>query len=179
MISIHSRDLVSDDIQDRSNNRSQQRIFPVAVRTILCTSVVTVLVSSFEALTEIVTIFVHRDVVVIVTVGGILVAIRILVIAAPVVVPVSLSGLQTRFVTIIQGVTEHLRTILAGVVILAAAIVSVVVVQVIVEDGILQPDLVSANTIPILILIAQITAAILLLQVPVSLLLSVLPVVPT
>jgi hypothetical protein len=71
-----------------------------------------------------------------------------------------------------------LRTVLACVVVLATAVVPVVIDQVVVVLGLLQANLVTANTVPILLLVLQVLVSTLLMKVPVTLLLKVLPGLP-
>jgi hypothetical protein len=123
-------------------------------------------------------VLIKLDVVVIVSVAGILVAVGILVVIIPAILTVRRTGLETCLVAVVQRLAKHLCTVLARVVILAATVVTLVVDQVVVVLGLLQPDLVTPNAVPISLLIGKVLKPSLLLQIPVPLLLKVLPVLP-
>jgi len=71
-----------------------------------------------------------------------LVRVRILVIKLPAVFSIGLTGIKALFITVVNSIAKHLCTILAGVVILPAPIVTVIVYEVIVILCLLQSQLV-------------------------------------
>ncbi len=84
-------------------------------------AVITVFVTAAETFTEIIVVVFQADIVIIVTVSAVLISVIVLVVIIPAVLTVGESGVKAFLVTVIYRVTQHLRAVLAGVVIIASA----------------------------------------------------------
>ena len=90
LVQLPLRLLVLCDVEDRTNYRTYQRKLAVAVGTVLVLSIVTIVITTLESLSEIVAIFVHIDVIAVITKGSILIAVGILIVIIPSVRPMGL-----------------------------------------------------------------------------------------
>jgi len=91
--------LVLSDVEDRTNYRTYQRELAVVVGSILVLSIVTIVITTLEPLSEIIAIFVHIDVIAVISVSSILIAVGILIVIIPSVGPISLARTVALLVT--------------------------------------------------------------------------------
>lgn len=137
---------------------------PVAIA-----AVVTVLISAAESFAEVVVVLVLFYIEAGVTVIGVLVRIRALIIEAPAVQPVGLAGLKTLVVAIVHSVLENLRGVAIHLVIppatrIAKARSGVEIRIAVVIVRILKGELLLAKALEILLLKAVLRRTLLLLE---------------
>ena len=124
--------LEPDDLNDRTDYRSEDVVTTVIVVTVLILAVIAIFITSLKALSEVIIILVKADVIAVVPERGILITVRILRAELPSVLAIRASGIITLFVTTIDRILDHLRAVLTGVVVTAATRVSVIVDKVVV-----------------------------------------------
>lgn len=124
--------LEPDDLNDRTDYRSEDVVTTVIVITVLILAVIAIFITSLKALSEVIIILVKADVIAVVPERGILITVRILRAELPSVLAIRASGIITLFVTTIDRILDHLRAVLTGVVVTAATRVSVIVDKVVV-----------------------------------------------
>jgi len=129
--------LEPDDLNDRTDNRSEDVVTTVIVVTVLILAVIAIFITSLKALSEVIIVLVKADVIAVVPERGILITVRILRAELPSVLAIRASGIITLFVTTIDRILDHLRAVLTGVVVTAATRVSVIVDKVVVIAGLL------------------------------------------
>lgn len=124
--------LEPDDLNDRTDYRSEDVVTTVIVVTVLILAVIAIFITSLKALSEVIIVLVKADVIAVVPERGILITVRILRAELPSVLAIRASGIITLFVTTIDRILDHLRAVLTGVVVTAATRVSVIVDKVVV-----------------------------------------------
>lgn len=124
--------LEPDDLNDRTDYRSEDVVTTVIVVTVLILAVIAIFITSLKALSEVIIILVKADVIAVVPERGILITVRILRAELPSVLAIRASGIIPLFVTTIDRILDHLRAVLTGVVVTAATRVSVIVDKVVV-----------------------------------------------
>lgn len=129
--------LEPDDLNDRTDYRSEDVVTTVIVVTVLILAVIAIFITSLKALSEVIIVLVKADVIAVVPERGILITVRILRAELPSVLAIRASGIITLFVTTIDRILDHLRAVLTGVVVTAATRVSVIVDKVVVIAGLL------------------------------------------
>ena len=142
-------------------------------------AIIAVLISAFKSLSEIIAVVFGADIVAVIADGGVLITERILIIKSPAVAAVCLPCVVALLVTILNGLTEHLGTILTRVVGLVVAVIPIIIIDIIVVLGLLKSQLVLPQTLPITLLVLQVGISTLLLQTPQSVIFDVLPIAPT
>ncbi len=94
--------------------------------TVLIAAVVAVLITALEALAEVVVVGALGYVITTIAVVRVLIGIRALVVRAPAVLAVCLSGKEALLVPIVHGLSKHVGAVLIGLVVLPAAPVAIV-----------------------------------------------------
>src|SRR5690606_36462690 len=148
------------------------------IAAVVITAVIAVFVAASETFAEIIVVFRKRNVIRIISVARIHVSIRLRIIVTPAVLPVGHTGTKTFLITIVHRLAKHLRTVLAGVVILAASIITVVIHEVAVILCLPQTHLIASDLFPIPLLVFGIASAVFASKLAVSLVADLLPVVP-
>jgi len=172
------RTLVLNQAKNSAQNVAENLVFTAVVLTILVSAVVTVLVASLKALSEIVTVIIGCDVIAVITEQRFLIGVGILIVELPTVLTVRLTSIESLFVTVVDRVTKHLYSVLARVIHLTTAVITIVIDHVVIVLSLLQSKLVLAKPVPILLLVTQIIPSILTGQFLLAVRLVTIPVLP-
>lgn len=97
------------------------------MRSVPGTAVVTIFISAAKALAEVVAILKQVNIVPVITVGCVLVGVRILVVETPPILSIRLSGAYALFITEVHGPPKHIRAVLIRLVVSTPAIVAIAV----------------------------------------------------
>lgn len=170
--------LVPHDIKDSPDYGAKDLVLAIRVLPVLIPAVVAILISTLEAFAEIVAVFIHPDVIRVITVARVLIAVGVLVIKSPSVLTVRLSGIIAFLVAAVHGILKHLRSVLTRVVIITTAIVAVIVYQIVVIASLLKSQLVLTDPVPITLLVTEVSLATFALKRLLSLSFKSLPVTP-
>ncbi len=171
-------ELVCNKAEDRTQDISEDLVLAVVVSAIRVSVVISVFISASETFAEVVVVFVEADVVRVIPVARILIAVRRIVVVAPTVISISLACSETFFVAVLDRILDLLSTVRTCVIPRTAAVIAVVVVDVVVVPSLLEPQLILSDAIPITLLILQITHTPLLFELTLAQLLNRLPISP-
>jgi hypothetical protein len=144
--------LESREAKDRLEDRSEDLVLAVPVRTVFVPSVIAVLISALESLAEIIAVLVETDVVRVITDAGVLISIRRLVVVSPTVLTIRLTGIEALFVSAVNGTLDHLSAVATRVVIVTVAVIAIIVGQIVVILRLLKAKLVTTDLFPISLL---------------------------
>ena len=89
-------------------------------------AVVAIFITTAEALAEIVVVVVLGDVITIIAVVRVLIGIRALVVGTPAILPVCMSGEEALLITVIHGPAKDIGAVLIRLVVMAAAVVTII-----------------------------------------------------
>ena len=170
--------LIGDDVYDRSDNGTEYSVLAVGIVAVTTSAVIAILVTAAKSLTEVVIVLVHRHIVTVITEGRILVPIGISIVETPSILAISLSGVESLFVTVPNGVAQHLGTILACIIVVAAAVITIIVVIIVVIPHLAEPFPVTPEPLPVPLLITKIGISALFLQLAITLLFDILRISP-
>jgi hypothetical protein len=144
--------LESREAKDRLEDRSEDLVLAVPVRTVFVPSIIAVLISALESLAEIIAVLVETDVVRVITDAGVLISIRRLVVVSPTVLTIRLTGIEALFVSAVNGTLDHLSAVATRVVIVTVAVIAIIVGQIVVILRLLKAKLVTTDLFPISLL---------------------------
>jgi hypothetical protein len=144
--------LESREAKDRLEDRSEDLVLAVPVRTVFVPSIIAVLISALESLAEIIAVLVETDVVRVITEAGVLISIRRLVVVSPTVLTIRLTGIEALFVAAVNGTLDHLSAVATRVVIVTVAVIAIIVGQIVVILRLLKAKLVTTDLFPISLL---------------------------
>src|SRR5262249_37610214 len=116
-------------------------------------AVVTIFIPASKTFAEIILIVAQVNVVPVISIGRILIGVSIFRVKSPSVLPVSLTRAVALVVTVVNGPLQHLSAILAGLVIAATAIVTIVGGTKIIVAPVFETQLVQSQLLEISLLI--------------------------
>jgi len=87
----------------------------------LMTAIVAIFVAATEALAEVIVVIIPLYVIAIITVVGILIGVRVLVVGLPAILPVCLSSTKAFLIAVVHGPPERLCAVLIRLVVAATA----------------------------------------------------------
>src|SRR5215813_7030430 len=114
--------LVALQVQNPLQDASDQASHTVVVRAVRPTSVVTVLVTTPEAFTEVELVFRKVNPVAVVPISSILIGVAVAIIKSPSVFTVRLAGSNAFLVTKVQSLSKHVRAVLVRQIVSATSI---------------------------------------------------------
>jgi hypothetical protein len=117
--------LVGLRVKDLLQNVTHQAKHTVRVSTILRAAIVAVLIAAIEAFAEVVAVLIQINVITIVTVGCILICVRIFIAEARTILSVGLSGANALPIAVVHSLPEHIHTILIRPVVSTATRVTI------------------------------------------------------
>ena len=89
-------------------------------------AVVAIFIATTEALAEVIVIIVLGNVIATIPVVRVLIGIGVLVVGAPPILTIGISGEEALFITVIYGFPKHIRAVLIGFVVAATAVVTII-----------------------------------------------------
>ncbi len=164
--------------KDLLEDRAENAVAAIRVAAIARAAVITVFITTAKTLTEVMLILAQFDVVTVVSVARILIGVRVIGIEAPAVLTVSLACLEAFAVTVVDRATQHLRAVLARLVVAAATLITIVVRSIVVVTPLLQSQLIAAQPLEITLLKAQLVDPALLFEQALALRKNVLSSLP-
>lgn len=152
-------------VEDLAQNGAKDAVASVVEASILITAVIAILIPATETFAEVVAVLLEIDVVAAIAIGRVLIGVRVLIVETPSVLTVGRARVIALLIAVVDRLPQHLRSILIGLVVAAAAIVTIVrAVIVVVVAPALQAQLVLAQTLEVALLITQLRYSPLLLE---------------
>ena len=122
------------------------------------------MIAAIEAFAEVVAVLIQINVITIVTVGCILIGVRIFIAEARTILSVGLSGANASLIAVVHSLPEHIGAILIRLVVSTATRVTIVRSRIFVGARVLEIYLVLTQALQILLLKTQVRLTLLLLQ---------------
>lgn len=161
--------LVALQIQNPIQDAADQARDAVRIRAVSVPAVVPVVISALESLAEVVLVLGQVYVVAVIAKRSVLISERVLVVKAPAVFAIGLTGLEAFLIPLVQCTAKHVRAVLIRVVVSPTAIVAISERRVVITTPRLQPQLVLTQSLIIVPLKAQLRDSTLLFERTLSL----------